>query len=193
MEEKLTANPHRKVVVLDTSAFVAGFDPFSISEEQYTVPMVKEEFAGSPMAWTRLKTAIENGKVKIQTPQKEFLERVKSSANAVGNAFFLSETDLQVLALALQLKMRGAAPLIATDDYSIQNVAKHLGIEFASLATFGIRHPIKWVRYCPACHRKYPTDYKFERCAICGTELKRKPLRKPSQKIKATGGKSELH
>jgi len=184
LEEKLTAYPHRKVVVLDTSAFVAGFDPFSISDEQYTVPMVKDEFAGSPMAWTRLKTAIENGKLKIQTPEKEFLEMVKASADAVGDSFFLSETDLQVLALALQLKMRGATPLIATDDYSIQNVAKHLGIEFASLTTFGIRYPIKWVRYCPACRRKYSAEYKFKHCKVCGTELKRKPLRKPSRKIK---------
>lgn len=165
-------------MVLDTSAFIAGFDPFSISEDQYTVPMVKEEFAGSPMAWTRLKTAIENGKLKMRTPDIIFIEKVKASASAVGDFFFLSETDLQVLALALQLKTQGYTPLIATDDYSIQNVAKHLGIEFASLATFGIRHPLKWVRYCPACRRKYPADYKSKICLVCGTELKRKPLRK---------------
>lgn len=163
---------------MDTSAFIAGFDPFSISEDQYTVPLVKEEFAGSPMAWMRLKTAIENGKLKMRTPDIIFIEKVKASASAVGDFFFLSETDLQVLALALQLKTQGYTPLIATDDYSIQNVAKHLGIEFASLATFGIRHPLKWVRYCPACRRKYPADYKSKICLVCGTELKRKPLRK---------------
>ncbi len=171
---------------------MAGFDPFSISEEQYTVPMVREEVAGSSMAWVRFKTAVENRKLKVQTPENIFLEKVKASANAVGDAFFLSETDLQVLALALQLKMQGCMPLIATDDYSIQNVAKHLGIEFASLATFGIRLPLKWIRYCPACRRKYPADYKSRRCRICGTELKRKPLRKTSQKIKARGNRNEF-
>ncbi len=30
-------------MVLDTSAFLAGFDPFSLSEEQVTVPSVEEE------------------------------------------------------------------------------------------------------------------------------------------------------
>ncbi|MEM0007229.1 MAG: ribonuclease VapC [Candidatus Bathyarchaeia archaeon] len=172
----------KRVIVLDTSAFVAGFDPFSISEEQYTVPLVREEVAGSRIARIRFKTAIESGRLKIQTPGKAFIDEVKASAEAVGDAFWLSETDVQVLALALQLKMQGCTPLVATDDYSIQNVAKHLGIEFASLITFGIRQPLKWVRYCPACHRKYPSDYKLSKCQICGTELKRKPLRKTSQK-----------
>jgi len=180
-------------VVLDTSAFIAGFDPFSISEEPYTVPMVREEFAGNPLAWARLTTAVESGKLKVKEPDAFFVEKVKASANTVGDLFFLSETDIQVLALALQLKARGYLPLIATDDYSIQNVAKHLGIEYASLATFGIRQPIKWVRYCPACYRKYPSNYKLKTCRVCGTELKRKPLRKTSRRLEERGEQNEFH
>ncbi|MEM3722128.1 MAG: ribonuclease VapC [Candidatus Bathyarchaeia archaeon] len=165
---------------MDTSAFIAGFDPFSIDEDQYTVPKVKEEFAGSPMALARFNAAIESGKLKVREPSTTFIEKIKTLASLIGDFAFLSETDLQVLALALQLKMHGYAPIIATDDYSIQNVAHHLGIEFASLATFGIRKPLKWVRYCPACHRKYSPDYNSKTCYVCGTELKRKPLRKTS-------------
>ncbi|MBS7621129.1 ribonuclease VapC [Candidatus Bathyarchaeota archaeon] len=157
---------------------MAGFDPFSISEEQYTVPMVREEISGSRIAQIRFKTAIESGRLKVQTPGKVFIDEVKASAKTVGDAFWLSETDMQVLALALKLKMQGYTPLVATDDYSIQNVARHLGLEFASLATFGIRQPLKWIRYCPACRRKYPSDYKLSECQICGTELKRKPYKK---------------
>ncbi len=157
---------------------MAGFDPFSISEEQYTVPMVREEVAGSHIARIRFKTAIESGRLKIKAPEELYIERVKAAAKAVGNAFWLSETDIEVLAFALQLKMQGFTPIVATDDYSIQNVARHLDIEFAPLATFGIRLKLKWVRYCPACHKKYPSDYKSRRCQVCGTELKRKPLRK---------------
>jgi UPF0271 protein len=142
-----------KVIVLDTSAFIAGFDPFSIGERQYTVPTVAKELS------------------------ETFLEEVKASATTVGDAFFLSETDQQVLALALELKTQGFFPLIATDDYSIQNVAKQLGIEFTSLITFGIRRRLEWIRYCPACHKKYPANYKSQVCEICGTKLKRKPLK----------------
>lgn len=168
----------KRVIVLDTSAFVAGFDPFSVSAEQYTVPLVREEMITSALKGVRFETALECGKVKVKEPDKACLEKVKASANLVGDAFFLSEADLQVLALAMELKALQQTPLIVTDDYSIQNVANQLGIEFASLATFGIRFRLNWIRYCPACHRRYPPGYKSRRCEVCGTELKRKPLRK---------------
>jgi UPF0271 protein len=162
-------------MVLDTSAFLAGYDPFSISEEQITVPKVEEEIKSNSMTWVRFKTAVENGKVKVKAPSEDAWNRVKASANKVGDAFFLSETDLQVLALALEFKAKGCTPQIVTDDYSIQNVATQIGIDFVSLATFGICRLIEWKRYCPACHREYPADYNSTECIICGTTLKRKP------------------
>jgi UPF0271 protein len=165
-------------VVLDTSALLAGFDPFSITEEQFTVPMVRDEIRENSMAWVRFKTAIDSGKLELRTPNEIFVDKIEASATFVGDVFFLSEADQQVLALALELKAHGYSPLIATDDYSIQNVANQMGVEFTSLATFGIRFRLQWMRYCPACHRKYPANYKSRRCEICGTELKRKPIKK---------------
>ena len=85
---------------------------------------------------------------------------------------------MQILALALELKSADLDPLIVTDDYSIQNVANQIGVNFTSLVTYGIRFRFDWILYCPACHRKYSSDYKFKSCEVCGTELKRKPLRK---------------
>jgi UPF0271 protein len=172
-------------MVLDTSAFLAGFDPFSVSENQTTVPKVEEEIRTNSMTWVRFKTAVENGKLKVEAPSEEYWNRVKASANKVGDSFFLSETDMQILALALELKAKGYNPQIITDDYSIQNVATQMGIEFGSLATFGIRRLLEWVRYCPACHREYPADYNFTKCPVCGTELKRKP-RKTAKNLKGT-------
>ena len=163
--------------MLDTSAFLAGFDPFSISENQVTVPKVEEEIKGNSLTWVRFKTAVENNRVKVKTPSEEYWNRVKASANRVGDAFFLSETDLQILALALELKAEGCTSQIVTDDYSIQNVATQMGIDFVSLATLGIRRLLEWVRYCPACHREYPADYNSTTCSVCGTALKRKPRR----------------
>ena len=170
-------NPPKKIIVLDTSAFLVGFDPFSVIEEQATVPKVEEEIRTKSMTWVRFRTAVENGKLKVKAPSEEYWNQVKASANRVGDSFFLSETDLQILALALQLKVEGYIPQIVTDDYSIQNVATKMGIEFVSLATFGISRLLEWVRYCPACHREYPADYNSTECAVCGTTLKRKPRR----------------
>jgi UPF0271 protein len=166
---------------LDTSAFVAGFDPFSVSENQATTPKVQEEIKTKSMIWVRFKTAVENGKLKVKTPSEEFLNKARTSAIMVGDSFFLSETDTQLLALALELKAAGYSPQIISDDYSIQNVAAKMGIEFTALATFGIRRLLEWVRYCPACRREYPADYGSTTCIVCGTELKRKP-RKTAKK-----------
>jgi UPF0271 protein len=172
--------------VLDTSAFLAGFDSFSINEEQVTAPKVEEEIRTNSMTFLRFRTAIESGRLKIKVPSEECLERVGTSATSVGDSFFLSETDMQILALALELKATGNDPLIITDDYSIQNVATQTGIEFASLSTFGIRRLLIWIRYCPACHKEYPADFGSKECGICGTELKRKPMRRPKKPKGAT-------
>jgi len=169
-------------VVLDTSAFIAGFDPLSITDGVYSVGAVEGELASGSLPWVRFKTAVENGKLKLRAPKAEFLDRVKESSRDVGDMLFLSDVDSQVLALALELKSAGNEPFIVTDDYSIQNVANQLGLEFAPLMTFGIRFRLHWIRYCPACRRKYPPDYKHRKCEVCGTELKRKPLRKTALK-----------
>jgi UPF0271 protein len=163
---------------LDTSAFIAGFDPFSVDEEQHSVPMVRGELASNSLPWVRFNTAIESGRLRVRTPDTRFLSRVKEASKTVGDMRFLSEVDMQVLALALELKTTGRDPLIVTDDYSIQNVANQISVNFTSLMTFGIRFKLHWILYCPACHRKYPPDYKLKRCEVCGTQLKRKPLRK---------------
>jgi len=164
-------------MVLDTSAFVGGFDPFSIGEEQVAPPKVEEELKRNSMMTLRFNTAVESGRIRIVEPSPEFIGKVKTSATSIGDSFYLSETDIQVLALALELKERGEEPQIATDDYSIQNVAKKLGLPFVSMITYGIRRLLNWIRYCPACHKTYPSNSKAKTCHICGTELKRKPQR----------------
>jgi len=145
---------------------------------QYSVPMVKGELTSNSLPWVRFNTAIESGKLRVRTPDIRFLDRVKKASKTVGDLRSLSDVDTQVLALALELETKDHDPLIVTDDYSIQNVANQLGVNFTSLMTFGIRFKLHWILYCPACHRKYPPDYKLKLCEVCGTQLKRKPLRK---------------
>ncbi len=168
----------RRVIVLDTSAFIAGFDPLAVPEKQYTVPEVRKELIAGSMPWMRFNAAIENRKLTVRNPKSSVLQEIQEASRKVGDMRYLSEADLQVLALALELKGSGLSPLIITDDYSIQNVANKIDVEFTSLLTFGIKFRFKWILYCPACYRKYPSDYKFKICEVCGTELKRKPKKK---------------
>jgi UPF0271 protein len=170
--------------VLDTSALIAGFDPLMVSEEQYSVPTVREELIADSLPWVRFNAAVESGKLKVKMPEEQSILKVKESSKAVGDVLYLSEADLHVLALALELKNAGYFPSIVTDDYSIQNVAHQIGVGFTSLMTFGIRFRLYWILYCPACHRKYPADYRLKKCKICGTALKRKPLTKKSVSVR---------
>jgi len=178
--KKVWSNKH--VVVLDTSAFLAGYDPFISCGEQVTVPKVEDELLRNNMIKTRFQTAVESGRIRIVSPTLEATTVVRSYAAKVGDSHKLSETDLQVLSLAFELKNQGRSPQIITDDYSIQNVARESGIEFLALATFGIKRLLEWIRYCPACHKQYPEKTKYKECQVCGTVLKRKP-RKPSSRI----------
>jgi len=154
-----------------------------VSEDQVTTPKVEEEIRSNCMIQMRFRTAVDNGRLAVREPLEEFLRLIEASAITVGDTFFLSKTDKQILALALEIKASAREPQIVTDDYSIQNVATKLGIEFASLASFGIRRLLEWMRYCPACHREYPADYRSTQCTVCGTKLKRKP-RKKSRTLK---------
>jgi UPF0271 protein len=175
---------NKRILVLDTSAFVAGYDPFSVQEDQVVPPDVENEVKRNSMTLLRFSTALESGRLKTFAPSKQFLSKVNASAKSVGDSFFLSETDKQLLALALEIKERGDTPQIVTDDYSIQNVAKLLEVEYVSLATFGIKRLLTWIRYCPACHRRYSANFKSKECLVCGTSLKRKPQRDSSQALK---------
>ncbi len=120
------------------------------------MPKVEEEIRRNSMVKMRLETAIESGKLKVLAPTQEAQDSAEASACKVGDSFNLSETDKQLLALAIQLKTEGYTPQIVTDDYSIQNVATKMGIEFLALATFGIKRLLEWIRYCPHATKNIP-------------------------------------
>jgi len=168
----------RRAVILDTTAFIAGVSASGLHDEVYSVPDVEKELTKNSIAKLRFNTAIRTGRLKLREPSAHALNVAREVSKEVGDLLFLSDADMKILALAVQLKEEGYTPTIITDDYSIQNVAKKLAVNYASVTIYGIKFHLKWLLYCPACHKKYPPDYKFEKCETCGTKLKRKPLRK---------------
>lgn len=166
------------IIILDTSAFISGFNPSSFEDKFYTVPAVEEELTKDSIVKIRFNTAVTSGKIKIRKPENRYLKIVKQSSKEVGDMLSLSKADKEVLALSLQLKDQGYNPTIATDDYAIQNVARKININYIPITTYGIKYFLHWLLYCPACHQKYPSDSNIHTCSICGTRLKRKPLKK---------------
>ncbi len=166
-----------RVLVLDTSALIMGLDPLGLAMETYSVPEVTDELQGQAGPSIRLAASTSSGKLKIQSPAGSSLKEVSEKARLLGDKVELSKADLSVLALALDLRRQGKEPIIVSDDYAVQNVAEGIGIPYQPLATLGIRQMFSWTYYCPACFRRYPGG-DLQVCLVCGTALKRKPLRK---------------
>jgi UPF0271 protein len=146
--------------VLDTSAFFSGA---KCQGELYTTWSVASELKdiGSKIRFDLLKEA----GLTVIDPGAPDLSRAREASIAAGEQETLSGTDIDVLALAVQL---GAA--VVTDDYAIQNVARRLGVTVIPILqkkTSGIR----WQFRCTGCgkYAQGPGD-----CPICGAPVKRR-------------------
>ena len=104
-------------------------------------------------------------RIHINLPSDVSRVKVKSAAETTGDIDRLSRTDMEVLSLALELN----APLIS-DDYSIQNLSKVLGIKCIPMEQQGIKKVFYWKYRCRGCGKEYDRDIK--ECLICGQTLK---------------------
>ncbi len=163
------------VLVLDTSAFIMGFNP-SKPGEAYSVQAVEDELSQGTMPQLRFRMFRDKGDLTVRVPSLRARGMVEEASLKAGESGYLSWADREVLALALDLKLDGSEPIIVSDDYAVQNLAEYLQIHHGSLANFGIVHRFQWIMYCPACHRRYQPPEK--QCRVCGTDLKRKILSK---------------
>lgn len=164
--------------MLDTSALVMGLNPSALNMPTYSIPSVMEELIPGTLPYTRFSASRDAGRLIVERPTPSSMETVQETSSKVGDVGMLSNADVEVLALALDLRKKGLSPAIVSDDYAVQNVSETLGIEHASLATFGIAQRFDWIYYCPACFRKYTAKEAGQVCRVCGTRLKRKVVRK---------------
>ena len=155
-----------------------GLNPSALTLPVYSVPEVVGELIPDSLSHTRFMAARDSGRLIMRKPTPKSITAAQKASSQVGDVGVLSSADVEVLALALELKENGLSPAIVSDDYAIQNVSETLGIEHASLATFGIARKFDWIYYCPACFRRYTVEDADRVCRVCGTRLKRKVIRK---------------
>jgi endoribonuclease Nob1 len=154
--------------VLDSTAFYAGI-PYQGSGRYFTTYMVLEEVkhqsVGSSLIHTR---------VQVTEPSPESVGRVKSTASKSGDLSGLSQTDISLLALSLDLMQREAAVSLVSDDFAVRNVADLLRIPLSDTSLKGGEwRAITWKLYCKGCGKQY-TNPKLVECPVCGTRLVRK-------------------
>jgi len=165
--------PREKSLVFDASAFIMGLDPFSFDLNIFTTPKVVKELSDSSFR-LRYSTALYMNKLKLISPAAKSEKAIDQASLETGNHLKLSKADRSVLALALELKSKEFDPVIVSDDFSVQNIADHLGIEYVFLSKRGIKTRIQWRIYCPDCRRRFTSLTQIRICPACGTEVKRK-------------------
>jgi UPF0271 protein len=156
--------------VLDSSALLVGRYPEM--DEMLTTPDVIRELKRKGMT-PELRSFIEV-KVTVASPSDGGMEKVMKASLESGDSERLSPTDMGLLALALDEKAT-----ILTDDYSIQNLAMVLGIDYKGVMFPEITKRVSWRYRCVGCGRRY--EKHSEVCEVCGARLR--TYRKDEQEI----------
>jgi UPF0271 protein len=151
-----------KPLVPDTSAILTG--SVNLLGENIVVPsMVLWEIAkGKPARIIKDQEEM----LKVVEPQKSSITKIREQAGITGDLKYLSETDIEVLAVAFEIKGK-----VITNDYSMQNVAKTMGIAFESCGIEPIKNEIQWSFRCKGCRKIYEENIK--ECRICGHKVVR--------------------
>jgi len=123
--------------ILDASAII-NTDSLQSKEKMYTTPSVMEELKKTESK-SLGEAAITQGNLEVINPEKKYIEKIGEKAREVGSEENLSKTDIEVLALALQEKQK-----LVTDDYTMQNLAAHLGLEYEGLTRGEIKKKKKF-------------------------------------------------
>jgi UPF0271 protein len=155
--------------VLDSTAFYAGI-PYQGSGRYFTTYLVLEEVKHHNVGSSFL-----HSRVHVTEPSLDSVNRVKTTAMKTGDIGALSQTDMSLLALALDLSQTEGGVSLVSDDFAVRNVANVLSIPLAQTSIKGgAWKNIAWKIYCRGCGKEY-TNPKLTVCPICGTELARKP------------------
>ncbi|TFG00971.1 MAG: hypothetical protein EU541_00780 [Promethearchaeota archaeon] len=164
-------------LVFDTNIFLMGIDFNIVDNKIYTVPGVLDELnvdryqTENIFILERINYGIQSNNLTIKIPETTFRDKVIKAAKITNDFPLLSDVDINLIALALELKLNLEEEVILfTNDYSMENVCLKLGVSFSPLGKDGIskirfRKDIR----CPACGERNPIGQK--RCENCGTDL----------------------
>jgi UPF0271 protein len=162
-----------KLYILDASGIINGFyskDSLNIMTSS-TVNEIKD--INTEMLLNNL---INDGFLKIEDVDYSNDKEIDDILMSSGDLMRLSDTDKDIIALALKHDRKGDDVITVTDDYSMQNALKLLNLKFQSVRTKGIQDTIQWKKLCKGCRKEYPADSTLEECDICGSPIIRKRM-----------------
>jgi endoribonuclease Nob1 len=151
---------------LDAGAFYTGVVFMSSAGRYYTTQAVFDEVKHIKKSHGAIEALLESNTLQIVNSDRISIEKVVAAARKTGDYQKLSEADISIVALALQLEI-----VLVTNDYAVANVATTLKIPVKSVASKGISHTRRWIAYCSACGRAFGPNAK--ECRLCGNRLRR--------------------
>ena len=166
------------IYIIDTSAILSGKQINIDNARMITTSGVSDELKPGGKDYQNFQFLKEQG-LDIQNPTQESIEKIKSISQDTGDIARLSDADVEVLALCLDLNKDNDV-IILSDDYSIQNVANSLGLKFESISQKGIKKSFKWSFRCTGCGKKFKDNINI--CPICGSAIKNTISKKKSLK-----------
>jgi UPF0271 protein len=152
----------RSKAVLDSAAFLNS-SSFLLYENAITTPSVISEIHSERSAI--VDSLLESGALEVEEPSEKSIKKVRETARKIGELKKLSKTDIEVLAMALDV-----GGVIYSDDFHVQNVAAFLGIPYHGV-TEEIKEKRVWVKRCTRCGAEYPPTYEGTHCPKCGGKL----------------------
>ena len=159
------------MIRLIDSAAVLNDPGFSFTERTnfLTVPLVMDEFRDIRSRHLA-ENALNNGLLKLREPSPQSVKKISSLA--AGHGFQkLSRADLSLLALAIELKESKEKFVLVSDDYSVQNFCKLLGVNFESVIRGEIKKTISFQKRCTGCGKEFQASFAGKDCPDCGSKV----------------------
>jgi len=161
-----------KIFIVDTTVFITGYILNGLSGiDVITVPEVVNELQYSKNIF--LEIAL-NDNLGIESSREDTIKQVKNMAKETGDINKLSDTDISLIAKALEYNNKKDV-VILSDDYAIQNVCSKFGIKSKGIIQAGIKEEIIWKKRCIGCKRIYNEG---DICPVCGSDLKIKKVKR---------------
>jgi rRNA maturation endonuclease Nob1 len=120
-------------------------------------------------------------RLQKDTPPSSSIRAVVKAADETGDRPVLSDTDIELVALAHSKKGDGVSITLVSTDMAVLNVARYLGIDIID-PSGRFRDDLRWILICPACNHKSEVFRQGLDCPVCGTQMRRKVLGKARKK-----------
>lgn len=156
--------------VLDTSLVLGGQEP-PRDGSWSTTPEAAAELKPGGRDFRRFEAWQAIGLV-VRAADPQHLARVRDAATKAGSLARLSAADLSLLALAL-----GEQATLLTDDHTMLDIARRLGVAAHPINTAGIAATLDFRPRCSGCGRWFDAPQKNDTCPVCGSPVKDRPTR----------------